>query len=537
MPRPRGTRPRGDCRVRRTRADRALEDRRRAREPRRAVRADPPQHRLDGPRPPGGPCRVGRPRPAARTRRRRSAGATRASISSLVKPMTYMNESGIAVRKILARERAPLPEMLVVVDDFALPFGKLRFREGGGRAATTACARSSTSSSPRSSAGSGSASGSPAAARGPRPVDVRAGGAAAPRRASRRGRRRGRGLGPRWHEQGGQPPQHVRAPAGRRRARSRRPGAVDGPPGPTASGGRRPAGGRSDRRPPSDDGCRCAGGGAWRSGGSTSAVERETAGSRRRGRRQRRAASGIDLRRRRGVEARRAPRPPAAAGAPPIAMGAGRRLPDLSALPPLLAATRRLRGAPGAARRRGRPPPASRQGPARRAHVASRTARRAISRPRSRWRPASGIVWVARDAEIGDRVAEELAAWARRSGGASRSWSRGLPSPTSGASSSPTRRPPGSRRSRPGGAGGRGSWWRASRRSSSTRSRRTTCRTSRARSSPVPASASRPSFATSSPSATPRSWRSPGGRVRAPGRHRRRLPAVGQPARPDRALR
>ena len=43
-----------------------------------------------------------------------------------------MNDSGIAVRKVLARERAPLIEMLVVVDDFALPFGKLRFREGGG---------------------------------------------------------------------------------------------------------------------------------------------------------------------------------------------------------------------------------------------------------------------------------------------------------------------------------------------------------------------------------------------------------------------
>jgi PTH1 family peptidyl-tRNA hydrolase len=42
-----------------------------------------------------------------------------------------MNESGLAVRKVLARERAPLNEMLVVVDDFALPFGKLRFREGG----------------------------------------------------------------------------------------------------------------------------------------------------------------------------------------------------------------------------------------------------------------------------------------------------------------------------------------------------------------------------------------------------------------------
>jgi PTH1 family peptidyl-tRNA hydrolase len=49
----------------------------------------------------------------------------------LAKPLTYMNESGIAVRKLLARERTPLGEMLVVVDDFALPFGKLRFREGG----------------------------------------------------------------------------------------------------------------------------------------------------------------------------------------------------------------------------------------------------------------------------------------------------------------------------------------------------------------------------------------------------------------------
>ncbi len=50
----------------------------------------------------------------------------------LVKPLTFMNESGIAIRKILAREHAPLSEMLVVADDFALPFGKLRFREGGG---------------------------------------------------------------------------------------------------------------------------------------------------------------------------------------------------------------------------------------------------------------------------------------------------------------------------------------------------------------------------------------------------------------------
>jgi PTH1 family peptidyl-tRNA hydrolase len=51
---------------------------------------------------------------------------------TLARPLTFMNDSGIAVRKLLARERAPLAEMLVVVDDFNLPFGKLRFREGGG---------------------------------------------------------------------------------------------------------------------------------------------------------------------------------------------------------------------------------------------------------------------------------------------------------------------------------------------------------------------------------------------------------------------
>ena len=51
---------------------------------------------------------------------------------TIVKPLTFMNESGLAVRKVLAREHAPLGDLLIVVDDFALPFGKLRFREGGG---------------------------------------------------------------------------------------------------------------------------------------------------------------------------------------------------------------------------------------------------------------------------------------------------------------------------------------------------------------------------------------------------------------------
>jgi len=50
---------------------------------------------------------------------------------TFVKPLTYMNDSGLALRKVLAREHAPLAELLVVADDFAIPFGKLRFREAG----------------------------------------------------------------------------------------------------------------------------------------------------------------------------------------------------------------------------------------------------------------------------------------------------------------------------------------------------------------------------------------------------------------------
>jgi PTH1 family peptidyl-tRNA hydrolase len=49
----------------------------------------------------------------------------------LAKPTMYMNMSGLAVRKLLARERVPLSDVLVVSDDFDLPLGKLRMREGG----------------------------------------------------------------------------------------------------------------------------------------------------------------------------------------------------------------------------------------------------------------------------------------------------------------------------------------------------------------------------------------------------------------------
>jgi PTH1 family peptidyl-tRNA hydrolase len=72
---------------------------------------------------------------AGRGRQRDAAsvvmGRYRSLDLTLVKPLTYMNDSGVAVRKVLARSNAPLVDLLVVADDFALPFGKLRFREGG----------------------------------------------------------------------------------------------------------------------------------------------------------------------------------------------------------------------------------------------------------------------------------------------------------------------------------------------------------------------------------------------------------------------
>ena len=49
----------------------------------------------------------------------------------LAKPLTFMNDSGVAVRKLMVRNHIPMSDMLVVADDFALPFGKLRFREAG----------------------------------------------------------------------------------------------------------------------------------------------------------------------------------------------------------------------------------------------------------------------------------------------------------------------------------------------------------------------------------------------------------------------
>jgi len=50
----------------------------------------------------------------------------------LIKPSTYMNLSGKAIRYWLDHEKIPLENLLVVVDDIALPPGQLRLRMKGG---------------------------------------------------------------------------------------------------------------------------------------------------------------------------------------------------------------------------------------------------------------------------------------------------------------------------------------------------------------------------------------------------------------------
>ena len=49
----------------------------------------------------------------------------------MLKPSTYMNLSGKAVRYWLEQERIPRENLLVVSDDIALPFGALRIRPKG----------------------------------------------------------------------------------------------------------------------------------------------------------------------------------------------------------------------------------------------------------------------------------------------------------------------------------------------------------------------------------------------------------------------
>lgn len=52
----------------------------------------------------------------------------------VIKPTTYMNLSGKAVKYWLDQEKIPIENLLVVVDDIAIPLGTLRMKAKGGDA-------------------------------------------------------------------------------------------------------------------------------------------------------------------------------------------------------------------------------------------------------------------------------------------------------------------------------------------------------------------------------------------------------------------
>jgi peptidyl-tRNA hydrolase, PTH1 family len=50
---------------------------------------------------------------------------------ALLKPTTFMNNSGIAVQEFMEQQEIPLDKLLVVCDDFQLPLGTIRLRQNG----------------------------------------------------------------------------------------------------------------------------------------------------------------------------------------------------------------------------------------------------------------------------------------------------------------------------------------------------------------------------------------------------------------------
>ncbi|NGX38759.1 MAG: Peptidyl-tRNA hydrolase [Chlamydiae bacterium] len=58
-------------------------------------------------------------------------GVIREKKALLLLPLTFMNESGRAVRKCMDYYKVPMSQLIVVTDDVALPFGQLRIRQKG----------------------------------------------------------------------------------------------------------------------------------------------------------------------------------------------------------------------------------------------------------------------------------------------------------------------------------------------------------------------------------------------------------------------
>ncbi|HEY2102885.1 MAG TPA: aminoacyl-tRNA hydrolase [Chthoniobacterales bacterium] len=61
-----------------------------------------------------------------------NSAVARTGDTILVKPHTFMNRSGDAIAAVANFYKIASPEILIVLDDFALPLGRLRLRESGG---------------------------------------------------------------------------------------------------------------------------------------------------------------------------------------------------------------------------------------------------------------------------------------------------------------------------------------------------------------------------------------------------------------------
>jgi PTH1 family peptidyl-tRNA hydrolase len=51
---------------------------------------------------------------------------------TLLKPMTYMNRSGLSIRALADYQKLQAPQIMVVHDELDLPVGEARFKQGGG---------------------------------------------------------------------------------------------------------------------------------------------------------------------------------------------------------------------------------------------------------------------------------------------------------------------------------------------------------------------------------------------------------------------
>ena len=50
----------------------------------------------------------------------------------LLKPQTFMNSSGVAVKEAVDMYKCPLQDLMVICDDLDIPVGKIRIRRSGG---------------------------------------------------------------------------------------------------------------------------------------------------------------------------------------------------------------------------------------------------------------------------------------------------------------------------------------------------------------------------------------------------------------------